>query len=60
MEQKEGVYTPAQLSDLERMGAALAAVPEDKRKNACNEAAAYIRGFASGIQSMQSMARPGP
>ena len=55
-------YTSAQLAYLERMGAALASVPEDKRKNASNEAAAYIRGFASGVQSMQSaqVVRLGP
>ena len=46
------VYTPTQLDDLKRMGEALALVPEDKRQSASYEAAAYIRGFASGVQSM--------
>ena len=45
-------YTPAQMDDLKRMGEALALVPEDKRQSASYEAAAYIRGFASGVQSM--------
>ena len=46
------IYTPDQIKDLENMGAALATVPENKRVSAINEAAAYIRGFASGVQSV--------
>ena len=50
---QQKAYTSTQIQEVERLCAVLALVPKDLLTTACNEAAAYIRGFTSGAQSNQ-------
>ena len=53
--EKENTYLPAQLNELEFMGRVWASIPKELRGSVRKEIMAYIRGFASGVQSAQNL-----